>query len=131
VEIHHDLPLEDRQCPACGGALTEVTGQAERSERITTVKLTYQVEHHVRQKYRCACNGAVVTAPGPIQVMPGSRYAPEFGVGVVVAKYADHLPLERQVKMMARDGLTVDSQTLSTPMRATWRRPTTPLVGAS
>jgi hypothetical protein len=44
--------------------------------------------------------------------MPGSRYAPEFGVGLAVAKYADHLPLERQVKMMAREGLTVDSQTL-------------------
>jgi len=90
----------------------EMAGQVETSERITSVKLTYQVEHHVRQKYRCRCNGAVVTAPGPTQVVPGSRYAPEFGVGVAVAKYADHLPLERQVRMMAREGLTVDSQTL-------------------
>jgi transposase len=112
VEIRHELPPEDRQCPACGGQLTEMTGQTETSERITTVKLTYQVEHHVRQKYRCRCNGAVVTAPGPVQVRPGSRYAPEFGVGVAIAKYADHLPLERQVKMMAREGLLVDSQTL-------------------
>jgi transposase len=63
-------------------------------------------------EYRCRCNGAVVTAPGPAQVLPGSRYAPEFGVGVAVAKYADHLPLERQVRMMAREGLIVDSQTL-------------------
>jgi transposase len=112
VNIRHELLPQDRQCPACGGALTEMTGQAETSERITTVKLTYQVEHHVRQKYRCACNGAVVTAPGFAQVLPGSRYAPECGVGVAVAKYADHLPLERQVKMMAREGLIVDSQTL-------------------
>jgi transposase len=29
-----------------------------------------------------------------------------------VAKSADHHPLERQVKMMRRDGLEVDSQTL-------------------
>jgi transposase len=106
------LPADDRQCPACGGELMEMTGQAEVSERITTVKLTYQVERHVRQKYRCRCNGAVVTAPGPAQVLPGSRYAPEFGVVVAVAKYADHLPLERQVRMMAREGLTIDSQTL-------------------
>jgi transposase len=112
VEIRHELPAEDRQCPACGGDLMEMSGQVERSERITTVKLTYQVEQHVRQKYRCRCNGAVVTAPGPAQVLGGSRYAPEFGVGVAVAKYADHLPLERQVRMMAREGLTVDSQTL-------------------
>jgi transposase len=112
VEIRHELPSEDRSCPACGGDLMEMSGQVERSERITTVKLTYQVEQHVRQKYRCRCNGAVVTAPGPAQVLSGSRYAPEFGVGVAVAKYADHLPLERQVRMMAREGLTVDSQTL-------------------
>jgi transposase len=112
IEIRHELPLQDRACPACGGTLSEMTGQTEDSERITTVKLTYQVEHHVRQKYRCACNGAVVTAPGPVQVLPGGRYAPEFGVGVAVAKYTDHLPLERQVRMMARDGLVVDSQTL-------------------
>jgi transposase len=112
VEIRHELPPDQRACPACGGELTEMTGQTEDAERITTVKLTYQVEHHLRQKYRCACNGAVVTAPGPGQVIPGGRYAPEFGIGVAVAKYADHLPLERQVRMMARDGLIVDSQTL-------------------
>jgi transposase len=29
-----------------------------------------------------------------------------------VAKYLDHLPLERQARMMARDGLVVTSQTL-------------------
>jgi transposase len=112
VASRHELPPDQRACPACGGALTEMTGQTEDSERITTVKLTYQVEQHRRQKYRCACNGAVVTAPGPAQVIPGGRYAPEFGIGVAVAKYADHLPLERQVRMMAREGLVVDSQTL-------------------
>jgi transposase len=112
VEIRHELPADDRPCPACGGELMEMAGQVDTSERITTVKLTYHVEQHVRQKYRCRCNGAVVTAPGPAQVLPGSRYAPECGVGVAVAKYADHLPLERQVRMMAREGLTVDSQTL-------------------
>lgn len=112
MEIRHELPVDQRQCPACGGELTEMAEQAETSERITSIKVTYQVERHVRQKYRCACNGAVVTAPGPAQLIPGGRYAPEFAVGVAVAKYADHLPLERQVRMMAREGLRVDSQTL-------------------
>jgi transposase len=112
VEICHELAPDQRQCPACGGDLTEMAGQYESSERITTVKLTYQVEQHLRQKYRCACNGAVVTAPGPAQMIPGGRYAPAFAVGVAVAKYADHCPLERQVRMMAREGLQVDSQTL-------------------
>jgi len=112
VEIRHELAPDQRQCPACGGDVAEMSGQYETSARVTTVKLTYQVEHHVRQKYRCGCNGAVVTAPGPTQLISGGRYAPEFAVGVAVAKYADHLPLERQVRMMAREGLVVESQTL-------------------
>jgi transposase len=112
VEIRHELPAEQRACPACGGELTEMTGQAETSERITSVKVTYQVERHLRQKYRCACNGAVIPAPGPAQLIPGGRYTPAFAVAVAVAKYADHLPLERQVRMMAREGLRVESQTL-------------------
>jgi transposase len=58
--------------------------QYETSERVTTEQLTYHLEHHLRQKYRCACNGAVVTAPGPVQLTPGRQYAPEFAVGVAV-----------------------------------------------
>jgi transposase len=112
IEIRHELAPDQRQCPACGGHVTEMAGQYESSERITTVKLTYQIEQHRRQKYRCACNGAVVTAPGPAQLTPGGRYAPAFAVGIAVAKYADHCPLERQVRMMAREGLRVDSQTM-------------------
>ena len=112
LEIRHELAADQRACPACGGEVTAMTGQYETSERVSTVKLTYHVEYHLRQKYRCACNGAVVTAPGPAQLTPGSRYAPAFAVGVAVAKYADHLPLERQVRMMAREGLIVESQTL-------------------
>jgi transposase len=118
VDVRHELPPDQRQCPACGQTLAEMTGQSESSERITTIKVSYQVEHHHRQKYRCACNGAVVTAPGPVQLIPGGRYAPEFAVGVAVAKYTDHLPLERQVRMMARDGLRVDSQTLWDQLQA-------------
>jgi transposase len=112
VETVHTLPAAGRACPACGGTLVAMTGQYETAERITTVQLSYHVERHARQKYRCACNGAVVTAPGPVALIPGGRYAPAFAVGVAVAKYADHLPLERQVRMMARAGLVIDSQTL-------------------
>jgi transposase len=112
VEIRHELPADQRGCPVCGGTLTELVGQCETAERITTVKATYHVEHHARQKGRCACNGAVVTAPAPPTLMPGGRYTTAFAVGVAVAKYTDHLPLERQVRMMAREALIVESQTL-------------------
>ena len=112
VETVHTLPADQRGCPACGGTVVEMTGQYETADRITTVQVSYHVERHARQKYRCACNGAVVTAPAPVSLIPGGRYAPAFAVSVAVAKYADHLPLERQVRMMTRAGLAIDSQTL-------------------
>src|SRR5438046_10588942 len=65
-----------------------------------------------RQKYRCGCGGGVVTAPGPAKLVGGGRYSVDFAVSVAVAKYLDHLPLARQVRQMARVGLTVDTQTL-------------------
>jgi len=72
---------------------------------------------HRRKKYRCACNGCVDTAPGPLRLAArpdcrGRRYSPSFAVEVAVNKYLDHLPLERQARVMSREGLTIESQTL-------------------
>ena len=68
---------------------------------------------HKRKKYRCSCGGCVETAPRPEELIPGGRYTINFAVGVAIAKYADHLPLERQVRIMKRQCLSVDSQTLA------------------
>jgi transposase len=54
----------------------------------------------------------VETALGPDKLIVGGRYSIDFAVSVAIAKYTDHLPLERQVRVMKRQGLTVDSQTL-------------------
>jgi transposase len=59
----------------------------------------------------------VDTAPGPLRLaarpdVRGRRYSPSFAVEVAVGKYLDHLPLERQARVMAREGLTIESQTL-------------------
>jgi transposase len=44
--------------------------------------------------------------------MPGGRYSIDFAIQIAQDKYLDHLPLERQVRAMARSGLVIDSQTL-------------------
>ena len=87
-------------------------GQEEVSDEVTVVERQFLVARHRRQKYRCRCNGAVVTAPGPRKLIPGGRYSPAFAVEVAAGKYLDHLPLERQSRMMQREGLEVGSQTL-------------------
>lgn len=107
-----ELPADERTCKVCDGELAEM-GVSEDSEEITVVERTYKVVVNRRQKYRCRCNANVVTAPGPKRLIPGSRYSTEFVVALAVDKYADHLPLERQVARMARQGLSVSSSTLA------------------
>lgn len=106
------LSEENRGCKVCGGTVEEMKGQFEESEWVTVVHREFRRERIRQQKYRCSCNANVVTAPGPEKLIPGGRYTVEFAAEVAVGKYADHLPLERQVRMMAREGLQVDSQTL-------------------
>jgi transposase len=117
AELVHVLDDADRMCPQCGGTLQPMAGQTEDAEEITVVERHFTLVTHKRQKYRCACNGCVDTAPGPLRLaarpdVRGQRYAPEFAVEVAIGKYCDHLPLERQARIMRREGLDVASQTL-------------------
>jgi transposase len=112
VEQRFTLPDDQTGCPSCGGTLTPIAGQFEESEEITVVERKFVVTRQQRQKYRCRCNGHVATAPGPIKLQDGARYSPAFAVEVATAKYLDHLPLERQVRIMSREGLEITSQTL-------------------
>lgn len=112
TEVVHTLDEPDLTCPKCGGDLKEWKDQFEDSEEIDVVERSFRVVRHRRQKYRCQCSECIETALGPQKLIPGGRYSVGFAVAVAVAKYADHLPLERQVKQMARLGLKVDSQTL-------------------
>src|SRR5205809_701353 len=97
--------------------LAEMAGQFGDAEEITVVERRFVVVRHRRQKYRCRCNGHVETAATPPRLgaredARGHRYSVEFAVEVATQKYLDHLPLERQVRIMRREGLETDSQTL-------------------
>jgi transposase len=111
VEAH---ALEDsaRICAACNGSLEEMGDLAEESEEVDVIAREFVIKKHVRKKYRCRCGACVETAPMPKRLVPGGRYSLAFAISVAISKYADHLPLERQVKIMKREGLIVDSQTL-------------------
>lgn len=108
----YELADDDRNCPACGGTVEDMVGQFEESEEVTVVQRQFLLVRNRRQKGRCRCNGAVVTASMPPRLIPGGRYSLEFAVEVAAAKYVDHLPLDRQRRIMQREGLTIDTQTL-------------------
>lgn len=112
IDVDHDLDEADKACPQCGGGLAEMEGQYEEHDEIDVVPLRFVIKHHRRKKYTCRCGACVETAPGPDKLVAGGRYSVGFAIHVAISKYGDHLPLERLVKMMARDGLVVTSQTL-------------------
>lgn len=112
VPVVHHLDAPDCMCPKCGGALREMAGQFETSELIVSVQRTFVIEEHQRQKYHCCDCEHIETALGPTRLIPGGRYDLSFAVQVALDKYLDAMPLERQVRRMARAGLVVTSTTL-------------------
>src|SRR3989442_1252261 len=103
LDLIHELDEADLFCPKCGGQLVEMAGQTEDSEEVTVIERRFAILKHQRKKYRCACNGCVDTAPGPLKLQPGSRYSTAFAVEVAVNKYLDHLPLHGQARIMRRE----------------------------
>jgi hypothetical protein len=67
----------------------------------------------VRFTYAChACEGTVVTAERPAAPIEKGRPGPGLLAQVVTAKYAEHAPLNRQVDIFARHGVSLARQTL-------------------
>jgi transposase len=112
IEQVFTLDDADRACTSCGGELKPMKDQFEESELVDVVEVSYRIVKVKRQKYVCRCGGCVDTALGPPRAMPGSRYSLAFAIKVAIDKWLDHLPLERQVRILARHGLVVTSSTL-------------------
>ena len=72
-EVHHRLKDDERACPVCKGTLEEMSGQTEDSDEIDVEPRRFTVIKHRRHKYRCRCNGAIKTAPGPLRLIVGGR----------------------------------------------------------
>lgn len=108
----HDLDEADKVCPSCGGNLDEMPGQFEETEEVDLLERRFFLIKHKQKKYVCQCGSCVETAPGPTRLFPAARYSVDVAIEIVVMKYLDHMPLERQVRIFAREGLTVTSQTL-------------------
>jgi transposase len=77
----------------------------EDSEQLTVIPKKYEITLLMRTKFRCSCQGAVVTAAAPARIIPGSTYSDEMIVDVALSKYCDLIPMERYSAMASRGGL--------------------------
>ena len=111
VRVTHELDEEHRH-GECGGQLMPI-GE-EVTEQIGVIPARQFVIQHVKVKYACACKQCgVKTALMPLQPLPGSQASPSILAYTMVAKFLDGLPLYRQEKIWAREGLELSRSKLA------------------
>jgi transposase len=118
--IEQVVDVENKACPCCGGGLHQIGEDV--SERLDVVPTTFRVLLTRRPRYGCrSCESAVVQAPAPTRIVEGGIPTEALIAQVLVAKYADHLPLYRQAQIYARQGIQLDRSTLADWVgRAAW-----------
>lgn len=107
-EVAHPAPCT---CPSCGGALRRIGEDV--TETLEYVPGRFKVIRHVREKLSCRACDTIVAAPAPEHAIARGRAGAGLLAHIVVSKYDDHLPLYRQAEIFAREGVTLETSTLS------------------
>ena len=108
VEIRHDP--HDANC-TCGCQLTLV--REEITEKLDYTPGTFTVERHIRPILACPKCERISQAPMPAYVIDKGIATPGLLAHVLVAKYADHLPVNRQEAIFGRAGVAIPRSTLA------------------
>ena len=111
---------ESKSCPCCGGAMHAIGEDV--SEQLDVIPAVIQVKRIRRPRYGCrSCEGAVVQAKAPPRLVESGMATTALVTSIVVAKFAWHLPLNRQTQMLRGQGIELDRSTLvHWVLRAAW-----------
>jgi transposase len=109
-EVETIAPKQEA-CPDCGGTLRPLGEDV--SEVLEYVPARFKVIRTVRPKLSCACCSRILQEPAPHRPIDKGLAGPGLLAHVLVAKYADHLPLYRQAEIYAREGVELDRSTMA------------------
>ena len=107
-----DLPEDKKFCQYCGKPYVEI-GLEEVSSEVCVEK-RYYLKRIKRKVYKksCNCPNPIVTTPAPPKIIPKGKFSIKFWVDVLINKYRNHLPVERQILEMKEYGLNVSTGTI-------------------
>ena len=106
------VDLADKCCPCCNRLRVKLGEDV--SERLDMIPARFKVIVTRRPKYACRdCDGEVAQAPAPEHLIEAGIPTEALIAAVVIAKYADHLPLYRQAQIYGRQGVELDRSTLA------------------
>ncbi|MCP5071390.1 MAG: IS66 family transposase [bacterium] len=107
-----DVPVDEASCTTCGDSLT-VTGTTT-SHRVGWVPGHFEVL--VVEREQCACpkhpEAGTYAASEPF-LLPGSMCDDGLLARIIVDKHEDHLPLNRQSRRLARQGMPFGTNVLA------------------
>jgi transposase len=110
-EVHEPSCAKDCTCPACGAAMRKLGEDV--TEVLEYVPASFKVIRHVRPKLSCNACETIMQEPMPFLPITRGRPGPGLLAHVLVAKYADHLPLYRQQQIYSRHGIDLARSTLA------------------
>ena len=112
----HDVPEGERLCPCCQKPRVKI-GE-DITEQLDYVPASLFVIEHVRIKYACqhcaaqALPAQIVIGPKPDLLFAKGLPGPGLVAQILVCKYTDHLPLNRQERIHQRAGVDIARQTM-------------------
>jgi transposase len=108
TDIRHEPDSTTCQC----GCQMRRIGE-DVAEKLDYVPGVFSVERHVRGKWACNQCQTIVQAPVAAHIIDKGIPTTGLLAQVLVAKYADHLPLYRQERIFGRAGVAIPRSTLA------------------
>jgi transposase len=103
VSVVHDLPEADKGC-ACGSQMEQV-GASHTLIR-EYVPATCRHEDHIYPRYACAiCQDTPRASDEPASPFEDVGVGAGLAAHILIGKHEDHLPLNRQEKILERQGI--------------------------
>ena len=107
--VVHPAPTS---CPCCGGSKVSKIGE-DVTETLDVVPRQWFVTQHVREKFSCRSCEKISQPPAPFHVIARGFAGPSLLAMVLVDKYANHQPLNRQSDQYAREGIELSVSTMA------------------
>ena len=107
--IVHPAPTS---CPCCGGSKLSKIGE-DVTETLDVVPRQWFVTEHVREKFSCRSCETITQPPAPFHAIARGFAGPSLLAMMLVEKYANHQPLNRQSEQYAREGIELSVSTMA------------------
>ena len=99
-------------CGKCGGARLRKLGEVV-SKTLECEPRRWKIIERVREKFACRDCEGVTEPPAPSHPIPRGFAGPSLLAMLLVGKFGDHLPLNRQSAAFAREGVELDVSRLA------------------